>query len=67
MKDNLEKIELTASDRNIIRFCVEESYKRDLERGNEIRAEISKEVYDKLKALRERELKEGTSEDSVFI
>lgn len=65
--DDFEQIEFTASDRNIIRFCVEKCYKQNLEQGDNTRAEIAKAVYDKLKKLRDKELKNGTSEESLYL
>ncbi len=65
--EELNKIEFTAEDRNIIRFCVEESLKREKSEGDETRAWILEPIYEKLKNLRQKELKNGTSEDSIFL
>lgn len=58
------KIEFTAEDRNIIRFAIEEKLRDETD---EIRAEILRLIYEKLKLLQNRELKDGTREQSIFL
>ena len=49
--EELNKIEFTAEDRNIIRFCIEESLKREKSEGDETRAWILEPIYKKLISL----------------
>ena len=67
MAKNKELIEFTEQERNIIRFCVEFDLKRRLEDGNYITVEILEPILEKLKKLRDRELKEGTNKESIFL
>lgn len=61
-------IEITEEEKNIIRFCVEESYKRDIDRGeHEVRAEITKRILDKLIAIKKKEEAAGTFNQSYFF
>ena len=64
---NKELIEFTEQERNIIRFCVEFDLKRRLEDGNYITVETLEPILEKLKKLRDRELKDGTNKESIFI
>ena len=66
--DTSVSIEISEQEKNIIRFCVEESYKRDIERGeHEIRAEITKRILDKLVAIKKKEEALGTFTKSYFF
>ena len=52
-------IELSESDKNIIRYCVEDCYKLNLEKGQDTKAEILKSLHEKLIAIRDKEYEEG--------
>ena len=61
-------IEITEEKKNIIRYCVEESYYRDIESGeHETRAEITKSILDKLVAIKKKEDAAGTFGGSYFF
>lgn len=64
---NKELIEFNEQERNIIRYCVEFDLQRRMEAGNYITVEILEPILAKLKKLRERELKDGTNKESIFI
>lgn len=61
------KIEITEAEKNIIRFCVEESYRASLERGCLERAEIAKRILEKLNLIKKKEEAEGVFEKSYFL
>lgn len=67
MAKNKELIEFTEQERNIIRFCVEFDLQRRMEAGNYITVEILEPILEKLKKLRDRDLKDGTNKESIFI
>ena len=60
------KIEITETEKNIIRYCVEESYKIFLEQKSFVRAEIAKNILDKLNKIKKKE-EEGIFEKSYFF
>lgn len=62
-----DTIELTESDRNIIRFCVEERYNQESEKQDQMKMEILKPILEKLKRLRKKELETGTNEKSIYL
>ena len=61
------KIEITETEKNIIRYCVEESYKIFLEQKSFVRAEIAKNILDKLNKIKKKEEEEGIFEKSYFF
>lgn len=61
------KIEITEAEKNIIRYCVEESYRTSLERGCQERAEIAKRILEKLNLIKKKEEAEGVFEKSYFL
>ena len=61
------KIEITETEKNIIRYCVEESYKISLEQKSFVRAEIAKNILDKLNQIKKKEEAEGIFEKSYFL
>lgn len=61
------KIEITEAEKNIIRYCVEESYRTSLERGCLERAEIAKRILEKLNLIKKKEEAEGVFEKSYFL
>lgn len=67
MTNKSKLIEFTESERNIIRYCVENELKRKQEVGDSVCVEILTPVYEKLLKLRERELKEDKNGESVFV
>ena len=67
MAKNKELIEFTEQERNIIRFCVEFDLQRRMEAGNYITVEILEPILEKLKKLRDLDIKDGTNGESIFI
>ena len=67
MAKNKELIEFNEQERNIIRFCVEFDLQRRMEAGNYITVEILEPILEKLKKLRDRDFKDGTNKESIFI
>lgn len=67
MNNEEEMFEITEAEKNIIRYCVEESYKTSLERGSLERAEITKGILDKLNKIKKKEEAEGVFEKSYFF
>lgn len=67
MAKNKELIEFNEQERNIIRFCVEFDLQRRMEAGNYITVEILEPILEKLKKLRDRDLKDGTNGESIFL
>ena len=53
--DQETKIEINETEKNIIRYCVEESYKISLEQKSFVRAEIAKNILDKLNKIKKKE------------
>ena len=64
---NKELIEFNEQERNIIRFCVVFDLQRRMEAGNYITVEILEPILEKLKKLRDRDFKDGTNKESIFI
>ncbi len=62
-----DTIELTESDRNIIRFCVEERYNQECEKQDQMKKEILKPILEKLQRLREKELEKHTNSQSLYL
>ena len=67
MTNKSKLIEFTEIERNLIRYCVEYELNRKKEAGDSVCVEILTPVYEKLMKLRERELADGTNEESFFI
>ena len=67
MTNKSKLIEFTEIERNLIRYCVENELNRKKEAGDSVCVEILTPVYEKLMKLRERELADGTNEESIFI
>ena len=67
MTNKLKLIEFTEIERNLIRYCVENELKRKQEAGDQTCVEILTPVYEKLMKLREREQREGSNEESIFV
>ena len=68
--NNLEKnnlIEIKEEEKNIIIYCIENSYKNDIEQGNIERAEITKNILEKLHAIKNKETKSGTFTKPYFF
>lgn len=68
--NNLEKnnlIEIKEEEKNIIIYCIENSYKNDIEQGNIERAEITKNILEKLHAIKNKEIKSGTFTKPYFF
>ena len=58
--ENNNLIEIKEEEKNIIIYCIENSYKKDIEQGNIERAEITKNILEKLLVIKNKELKSGT-------
>ena len=67
MTNKSKLIEFTEIERNLIRYCVENELNRKKEAGVSVCVEILTPVYEKLLKLREREIADGTNENSIFI
>ena len=61
------KIEITETEKNIIRYCVEESYRTSLELGITTKAEIAKKILDKLYKIKKKEEEAGTFSNSYYF
>ncbi len=67
MSDKTKLIEFTEIERNLIRYSVEFEINRKKESGDETCVEILTPIYEKLIQLRQRELEDGTNEESIFV
>ena len=67
-----KRIELTASDKNIIRFCLERSIRLEKYYDHFLgespnNAMILRPVLEKLKAIYKKETEEGREEESIYF